>query len=502
MALATHVPASWDTVLSTTMHNYRKTLTDNIFNSRPLLNYLMEGGRVKTADGGYSIIEPLLLGPGDADSYSQWQTIAVNAVNGISAAQYPWKQLYATIVISGLEEAQNNGKEQVINLVEAKVMQAEETLKSILSRMLWGTRGASAHVDTDFTPFTSLIDATAPAGGITPAAAPAIENQWRSTTIDAAAGTGIDSTGAPVTGLPAGGALDGAGLEKLLRRTYMLASDGGSDKPDAIFTGAEMFEAYEASLTPQVRYTDTSKANLGFQNLMFKNIPLYYDPDAPAGTALFLNNKYIGLTIHSDRNFKQTPFSQNLGMDTATANGRTAGAAPTSAAVPTGFALDARVSYITTYGNTTVRNRRRLAKITGMTFACHSWMGPSAIALGPTSTAGGHMPFEPIVVATAHSNPNVKPLHSAWGDKVTATMPAEGAGSNVQRASLYSTAPYIDPLLQQAARKQKEQEQEERLEIGRSNVKIENRTFCSKEGCRAPARKGTDRCRWHPEEIV
>src|SRR5215471_16957987 len=133
MALASHVPATWDVVLSTTMHNYRKTLTDNIFNSRPLLEFLMSNNRIRTIDGGYSIVEPLILGPGDADSYSAWQTINVNAVAGISAAQFPWKQLYATIIINGLEEAQNNGKEQVVSLIEAKVMQAEETLKNILS---------------------------------------------------------------------------------------------------------------------------------------------------------------------------------------------------------------------------------------------------------------------------------------------------------------------------------------------------------------------------------
>ena len=368
--LPTHVPGVWDTVLSTTMHNYRKQLTDNIFNSRPLLNYLMEGGRVKTADGGYSIIEPLLLGPGDADSYSQWQTINVNAMQGITAAQYLWKQLYATIIISGLEEAQNNGKEQVINLVEAKVMQAEESLKTILSKMLYGTRGANAHADTDFTPFTTLIDATAAAGGITPPATADptdATNNWRSPTYDATTGVGKDSQGNPMTGMPALGSLDGAELEKMFRRMYTMTSDGGSDKPDAIFCGSDLFEAYEASLTPQVRYTDTSKANLGFQNLMFKNIPIYYDPDCPPGTALFLNNKYIGLTLHSDRNFKQSPFSSNLGgLDTATSNPR-AGAAPTIPATPAGFGLDARVSFITTYGNTTVRNRRRLGKVINAT---------------------------------------------------------------------------------------------------------------------------------------
>lgn len=371
MALASHIPATWDTVLSTTMHNYRKTLTDNVFNGRPLLNYLMSNGRVRTVNGGYSIVEPLLLGPGEADSYSQWQTLEVHAQAGISAAQYPWKQLYATIIISGLEEAQNNGKEQVVSLIEAKVMQAEETLKDILSKMIYGTRGAAAKA-TDFDPFTSLIDATDPAGGITPAAAPAPENQWRSLTYDATAGTGTDPLGNTITGgtggWPAGGALDGAGLEQLLRRAYMVASDGGSDRPDAIFC-SDVFEAYEGSLTPQVRYTDTSKANLGFQNLMFKDIPIYYDPDCPPGMVLFLNNKYIGLTIHSDRNFKQTPFSPGMsGLDTANAN--PTGVVPNASfAGGAGHVLDARVSFITTYGNTTVRNRRRLAKLENVTFS-------------------------------------------------------------------------------------------------------------------------------------
>ena len=55
---------------------------------------------------------------------------------GISAAQFPWRQLFATIAISGLEEAQNNGEEAIINLLRAKVMQAEETQKAKLNRML------------------------------------------------------------------------------------------------------------------------------------------------------------------------------------------------------------------------------------------------------------------------------------------------------------------------------------------------------------------------------
>lgn len=367
MALASHTPTTWDTILSTTMHNYRKSLTDNIFLSRPLLEYLMSKGRVRTIDGGISIVEPLLLGPGEANSYGPWQQIQVNAVAGISAAQFTWKQLYATIIISGLEEAQNNGKEQMISLVEAKVMQAEETLKNILSQMIWGTRGGAA-LATDFTAFTTLIDATGAAGGITPAASPAPENQWRSPTYDASANTGTDALGAAITvpGAAMTAPYDGSEVERALRHMFMLASDGGGDHVDGIFAGLGWYEAYEASLTPQVRYTDTSKANLGFSNILFKNVPLFWDPDAPTGSALGLNSKYIGLTLHSDRNFAQSAFSANLSGSVASTANANPGA---TAASPAANAIDARVSFITTYGNTTTRQRRRNFKITGATFS-------------------------------------------------------------------------------------------------------------------------------------
>jgi hypothetical protein len=367
MALASHVPATWDSILSTTMHHYRKGLRDNVFNSRPLLEFIMSNGRLTTIDGGVSIVEPLLLGPGEANSYGPWQQLQVNAVAGISAAQYPWRQLYATIIISGLEEAQNNGKAAATSLIKAKIKQAEGSLKNVLSSMIWGTRGGAA-LATDFTPFTTLIDATAAAGGITPAAGPAVENLWRSPTWDASANTGVDSVGAAITipGAAMTSPYDGSEVERVLRHLYMLSSDGGSEHVNAMFAGLGWFSAYEASLTPQVRYTDTSKANLGFQNLLFKNVPLFWDPDAPTGTVLGLNSETIGMTLHSDRNFAQSPFTANLSGSVASTANANPGA---TAASPAANAIDARVSFITTYGNTTTNERRRNFKITGATFS-------------------------------------------------------------------------------------------------------------------------------------
>ena len=330
-----HVPVDWDQMLSTTMHKYRQTLTDNIFNGRPLLNYLMSKGRVRTVDGGVSIVEPIIYAEGEAGSYSEWQQLTITPQEGISAAQFPWRQVYATIAISGLEEAQNNGRAQIINLLEAKVMQAEETLKNRLSKQIYGTLGGLADPTKDFISLDTLIDSTTPVGGIDPAVAG--NEFWAS--IETAVG-----------------AVDATGLEKAMSAAYHSSSDSGSDRVDAIFTGQGVYEFYESTLTPQVRYTDTKTANLGFMNLLFKQTPVYWDFDCPTGVMYGLNSKYVGMVIHSQRNFAQTPFSKGLSESLASAHA-TSGLAS---------AVDARYSFITTYGNMTIRNRRRHFKLTGV----------------------------------------------------------------------------------------------------------------------------------------
>jgi hypothetical protein len=126
-----------------------------------------------------------------------------------------------------------------------------------------------------------------------------------------------------------------------------------------MFTGQGVYEFYESTLTPQVRYTDTKTANLGFMNLLFKQTPIYWDFDCPVGVVYGINSKYVGLVIHSQRNFAQTPFSKGLSGNMASANATTGVAS----------SVDARYSFITTYGNLTTRQRRRLFKLTNVSAA-------------------------------------------------------------------------------------------------------------------------------------
>jgi hypothetical protein len=334
MALPAHNPTEWNELLSSTMHNVRGTYTDNIFKKNPLLEHLLSAGRVSIKDGGYEIVEPLLYAEGEADVYGEWEVIKVHPTEALTAAAYEWKQWYSTIIISGLEEAQNNGKEQRINLLEVKIKQSEMTMRSKMAKMLYGTY-ANADPLKNWNSLPFLIDDVTLAGRIDPVA-----NPWWQSYVAAV------------------GAVDAAGLETALRDAVMGTSDNGTDQVDAIFTSPDVYSFYESTLTPQVRYTDTNKANLGFRNLLFENVPIMWDSECPAQTAFGINSEYVGITIHKDRNFTQSPFTANLTGSTAP------GTAPAAAE-----ALDARVSFITTYGNATIRNRRRCFKLTGITKA-------------------------------------------------------------------------------------------------------------------------------------
>jgi hypothetical protein len=319
---------NFDTLLSTTLSNYRKTLTDNIFKSRVLLWWLTEKNRVRKLSGGVDIVEPLIYAEGQTGSYGEWDSITIVPQEGMSAAKYPWRQLFATIALSGLEEAQNNGEEAIINLLDAKVMQAEETMKANLNRMLYAD--GTGNSGKDFLGLAALISAGGTnVGGID--ATDAANVWWRS-----------NVSAMPVTVHP-------VGISAFLGTPFNTVSDG-NDMVDGIFAAQNSYEAYEAGLTPNVRYTDTKSANAGFSNLMFKQCPIYWDRDCPAGTVYGLNSKYIELVGHTDRWFKQSPFSDGL---SAVAGGNAT-------------TVDARYSIITTYGNLTVRNRARHFKATAV----------------------------------------------------------------------------------------------------------------------------------------
>jgi hypothetical protein len=308
--------ANFDALLSTTLANYRDQLTDNIFTARPLTYFLQDKGRIRMLNGGTKIVEPLIYGESSTvKSYSGYDSISLTAQTGITAAEYDWKQYAASIAISGIEEAKNNGEQEIINLLEAKIMQAEESMREGFNRMFYAD--GTGNSGKDWNGLGNLVEASGTVGGINRATTG--NEYWRSYEENTA-----------------------TALTLAQMSTGYNSVSVGNDHPDMVLTTQTLFEKYEALLQPQLRYTDTKTADAGFQNLLFKAAPVVYDEHCTAGIVYFLNSKYLTLVGHSGKWFSQTEFVR-----------------PED--------LDARYALIMCYGNLTCRNAAKQGKLTAKT---------------------------------------------------------------------------------------------------------------------------------------
>jgi len=307
---------NFDALLSTTLANYRDKLTDNVFTARPLTYWLSDKSRIQTESGGTKIVEQLIYGQNSTvASYSGYETLSLTPQDGISAAEYDWKQYGASIAISGIEEAKNNGEHAIINLLEAKIMQAEESLREGFNQMFFAD--GTGNSGKNWNGLGNLVESGNTVGGINSATAG--NEYWRSYEENTA-----------------------GALTLLQMATAYNSVSVGNDHPDVILTTQTLFEKYESLLQPQLRYTDTKTADAGFQNLLFKSAPIMYDTHCTAGVMYFLNSKYIKLVGHSDKWFAQTDFVRPENQD-------------------------ARFALIMCYGNLVVSNRKKQGKLTAKT---------------------------------------------------------------------------------------------------------------------------------------
>jgi len=70
--------------------------------------------------------------------YSGSETLNIGASDVITAAEFDWKQAAVAVQASGLEiDVQNTGKEMVIDLLEARIKNAERTMKNNITSGLY-----------------------------------------------------------------------------------------------------------------------------------------------------------------------------------------------------------------------------------------------------------------------------------------------------------------------------------------------------------------------------
>lgn len=314
--LFTYGPDSVDTLLATTVSNIREELTDEVFNSNPTFAYLNSKGRM-TLDGGATIVEPLMYGKNQtAQAYDGYDILETTPQNGLTSAQFKWKQYAVTVSVSGREsEIQNSGKEQIINLVTTKIQQATLSLEDRLAIDLFAASQATKKIAT----LVTLIDATSTIGDIN-----STSNSWWQSTVTAS------------------GSFAAQGISDMRTTWNTISKYKPNGVPDFLVSDQTTYERYEATVLPHLRIQNEQLGDLGFTNLKFKGSTFAFDTNATSGVIYFLNSKNLRFVVHKNRNFASGNFIE-----------------PTN--------QDAKSKKLLWAGELLVNSRRKLGKNTGIT---------------------------------------------------------------------------------------------------------------------------------------
>jgi hypothetical protein len=276
---------NYNDIFTTTLEKRSKKLADNVSNNNALLSRLSAKGKIRTIDGGSKILEELEYGEGDLVWYGGYDSITYTPKQLFTAAEYALKLCAVPVAISGEDLLKNSGKEQMINLFEKRIENAEKTMKNKLSAALYGDGTGSSGKEIGG---LRLLVADAPETGVVGGIDRASNEFWRNQSVS-------------------GEAVTSANILAKMDDIYLKCCRG-TDKPDLIVADNVMYSAYEQALQPNQRFTDPKMAEAGFTTLKFKGADVVFDGGqggaCPAKHMYFLNTDYLYLRPHKDRNMK------------------------------------------------------------------------------------------------------------------------------------------------------------------------------------------------------
>ena len=281
-------------VIATTIQSRTGIIADNVTKNNALLARLKQRGNIKTFSGGNVIMEELSFQQnGNVGYYSGYETLPVAAADVISAAQYDIKQAACPVTISGLEQLQNAGKEQIIDLLEGRIQVAEAQLLNQISAGLYSD--GTGNGGKDIVCLAAAIS-TSPTSGTYGGINRATWSFWRNVAFDATTDGGAAATS--------------ANIQSYMNRVAVQLVRG-TDRPDLIVADNNYYRLYLESLQAIQRIGSTDSGGAGFTSLKYFgagfNCDVFLDGgiggSAPANRMYFINTKYLKFRPHRDRNF-------------------------------------------------------------------------------------------------------------------------------------------------------------------------------------------------------
>ena len=295
---ATTTSENWDAAWTLTMRAKRKELTDNFFDAYPTLDMFRSGGALVTDNGGKEIQADIMYAGNSAQYFSGYDVLNTDAVDGITAAFYPFRYAAVPITINFTEEQENRKREAAMSLLEAKTRQSMLTLRDQINSSLYSAQTGKAPL--------GFQDIIADAPGTTPTTLGGItvsgNSWWQNKANNATADTSFQT-------------IVNTNFYEGMVRMSSLWNDvsEGNEQPTNIFTTNSIYADFEEIFegTGYQRLSGKDSPGVDGRLPSFRGIPVQYDRDCGTGRMYFLNTNYLKLHMQAGMNFSKTPFKEN-----------------------------------------------------------------------------------------------------------------------------------------------------------------------------------------------
>ena len=288
--------ATFTEIVTSTLREHPSEIADNVSDHNALYRRLKTRKRV-TIDGGYEIVRSLDYAENpNYQRFSMYDTLAIGAGDVLSAAKYDWVNAAVHIAAAGEELRKNNGKNQIFNLVKARINNAKRTAANNMSIDLY----SSGALTNQMGGLALIIqnDGTGTVGGIVSGTYTFWKNQFHEIT-----GTNTWSK---------------ANIKGYMNTLWLQCVRGG-DKPDLLVSSHDFFSAYWESLQDLQRYSSSDSATAGFQNLKYVTADCIFDSNSNFGTTAekmyFLNTDYLELVFHEEASWTVGEEKMSINQD-------------------------------------------------------------------------------------------------------------------------------------------------------------------------------------------
>ena len=308
---------TYNTIAALALDKLSDQIADNISQSNAaFFFYKKKGNWEGTTSGGRQLRKSVMYQLQTIRPIGSYGSVNLNPIDSHTSAYFTWSQTAVPVSFSDMEEFETSGSESIETIVKAKYQQATASLDDFFSRaLLYGqadvdgssfTTAITSPTDSSvfIDPITKIVDA-APSGDRSIGGINQNTNTWWRNQQASSSATTM------------------AAFLQELRALHIkcLRGGGGNDKaPDFHLVTERTYNIYEKCLASYYHNTSQAKADIPYENVIFKGSPViadYYVPDAAGGHVsedtdaegswYMLNSAWMGFMFDKGKSFKMGP---------------------------------------------------------------------------------------------------------------------------------------------------------------------------------------------------